>query len=138
MSARFTLTAVLCTCAVLTTPGSYAQIQAPPVTRFAVLQAENRRALTLRDLSVIRSGTRSADPQTARIAVRALGRLERPSLIPDIRPVLKHAWPEVRAEAANALGQALQGTRAEAPANATVVDSVIAALTNRLTVETDT
>src|SRR6266567_2196599 len=78
----------------------------PPVTRLAVLKAEDRRAPSPSDLAVIRSGTRSGDPQTARVAIRALGRLERPSLVADIVPFLKHPLPEIRAEAATALGQA--------------------------------
>src|SRR5262249_45184729 len=87
---------------------------APPrVSRLAVLQAEDRRAPTARDLAVIRSGLRAGDEQTVRSAVRALGRLERPSLIPDIIPSLRHALPEVRVEAANAIGQAAQGWKAD-------------------------
>ena len=76
--------------------------QSPVATRLAVLQAEDRRAPTPRDLAVIRSGARSPDAQTMRVAIRALGRLERPSLIPDITPALKNALPEIRSEAANA------------------------------------
>src|SRR5436309_5751421 len=78
-------------------------------TRQAILVAEDRRAPTPRDLATIRGGLRSKDPDTIRIAVRALGRLERPALIPDILPLLKSPLPEVRAEAADALGQAAQG-----------------------------
>ena len=66
-----------------------------------------------RDLAVIRSGARSGDAQTVRVAVRALGRLERPALIADIMPALRHPLPEVRAEAANAIGQAAQGWKRE-------------------------
>ena len=43
---------------------------------------------------------------------RALGRLERPALIPDIIPGLSYRFPEMRAEAANAVGQAAQGVDA--------------------------
>lgn len=119
------------------------------VTRLAILQAEDRRAPTAGDLATIRAGTRSGDPQTNRIAVRALGRLERPSLIPDILPSLKHLFPEVRAEAANALGQALHGLKREAlrtppartaargDATPTIVAGVISALIARLQVEAD-
>jgi cyclophilin family peptidyl-prolyl cis-trans isomerase/HEAT repeat protein len=128
---------VLGTLTVLTTTGSYAQTQGPAVTRLAVLQAENRRAPTVRDLALIRSGTRSSDPETARIAVRALGRLERPPLVSDILPVLNHPLPEVRAEGANALGQALKGTNAEPAASAQIADSVVGALITRLSIEVD-
>jgi cyclophilin family peptidyl-prolyl cis-trans isomerase/HEAT repeat protein len=78
-------------------------------TRLAVLQAEDRRAPTAHDLAIIRSGLHGGDAQTVRVAVRALGRLERPSLIPDLLPALRHALPEVRSEAANAIAQAAQG-----------------------------
>jgi len=108
----------------------------PRVTRLAILMAEDRRAPTLRDLATIRAGTRSLDPETAVVAVRALGRLERPAVVPDILPSLKHALPEVRAEAANALGQALGGPkRADAPA--ATIEGVMNALIARLTVEAE-
>ena len=58
-------------------------VHAQQTTRVNVLQAEDRRAPTPRDLATIRAGARSGDPQTARVGVRALGRLERPALIPD-------------------------------------------------------
>src|SRR5882762_9126006 len=74
--------------------------------RLAILQAEDRRAPTPRDLALIRSGAHSGDEQTVRVAVRALGRLQRPELIPEIAPALRHSIPEIRSEAANAIGQA--------------------------------
>jgi cyclophilin family peptidyl-prolyl cis-trans isomerase len=83
-------------------------------SRLAILEAEDRRAPTPRDLAVLRGGLHSGDPETVRIAVRALGRLERPALVADIAPLLRHSMPEVRAEAANALGQSLQGLKREA------------------------
>jgi cyclophilin family peptidyl-prolyl cis-trans isomerase len=113
MRARGILAAIL---AALIAQGVGAQKNADRVaTREAILIAEDRRAPTPRDLATIRGGLRSKDPDTTRIAVRALGRLERPTLIPDILPVLKSPWPEVRAEAANAVGQAAQGWK-EVPA----------------------
>ncbi len=68
-----------------------------------------------------------------RAAVRALGRLERPALVADILPSLKHPLPEVRAEAANALGQAAAGWKQKAPAGG--VDPLVHALEARLAVE---
>lgn len=56
---------------------------------------------------------RSRDPETVRLAVRALGRIERPSLLPDILPALRSTFPEVRAEAANAVAQAVSAPRRE-------------------------
>jgi cyclophilin family peptidyl-prolyl cis-trans isomerase/HEAT repeat protein len=108
----------------------------PRTSRLAVLQAEDRRAATPRDLAIIRSGLHS-DAQTIRVAVRALGRLERPALIPDILPFLRHALPEIRSEAANAIGQAAQGWKTEkAPASLTL-DGVSSALAARLKVEAE-
>src|SRR5260370_1399011 len=75
----------------------------------AALQAADRPAPTAPDVAVIRAGLGSPDDQTRRIALRALGRLERPPLIADIVPALKAMLPEIRAEAANAIGQAAQG-----------------------------
>jgi len=108
-------------------------------TRLAIVAAEDRRAPTPRDLAVIRAGVHSADAQTVRVAVRALGRLERPELIADIVPSLKHALPEVRAEAANAIGQAAQGWMHQPASTAprTNLDAAVAALTTRLNVEAD-
>jgi cyclophilin family peptidyl-prolyl cis-trans isomerase len=105
-------------------------------TRLAVLQAEDRRAPTASDLAILRSGSRSGDPQIARAGVRALGRLERPSLIPDILVLLRHPLSEVRADAADAVGQAAQGWKRERPTNA-VIESTLAALVARLKIEGD-
>ena len=110
-----------------------AQLPAPAVTRLAVLKAEDRRAASASDLAVIRAGTRSGDPQTVRAAVRALGRLERPALVADILPFLKYSLPEIRSEAAAALGQALNG--AKSGAAGTAASTVIDALAARLGVE---
>jgi len=110
---------------------------APRVSRLAILQAEDRRAPTARDVAVIRSGLHSGDEQTARIAVRALGRLERPSLIADIVPLLRHPLLEVRLEAANAIGQAAQGWKADKPPQAATVDAASAPLVARLKVEAE-
>src|SRR6478735_11289229 len=104
--------------------------------RLSILQAEDRRAPTAQDLAVIRAGARSSDAQTARIGLRALGRLERPALIPDILPGLRHPLPEVRAEAANAIAQAAQGLKG-AGGSAGSLSSTQAALIARLGVEAD-
>ena len=109
----------------------------PRTTRLAVLQAEDRRAPTPRDLGIIRSGLRSGDEQTVRAAVRALGRLERPALIPDITPSLRNALPEVRSEAANAMSQAAQGWKGDKAPAASALDAVSAPLVARLKVEAE-
>ena len=80
--------------------------QTVPSARVSVFRAEGLRAPTPRDLTTLRVASRSRDGLTAKLAVRALGRLERPSVISTIVPALKHPVPENRAEAANALAQA--------------------------------
>jgi cyclophilin family peptidyl-prolyl cis-trans isomerase len=127
--------------------GNRAGAQAIPASRVNVLVAEDRRAPTGRDLETLRAGARGSDPQTARVAVRALGRLERPDLIAEILTALRHPIAEVRAEAANALAQALRGWAPGAPrrpqaagrsaAVATSPESVQTALVARLEDEDD-
>ena len=124
---------VLCGCF----PARAQDPAAARVTRLAVLQAEDRRAPTARDLALIRSGIRSGDDQTARIAIRALGRLERPALIADLLPSLRGALPEIRTEAANAVAQAAQGWRSDKPPNAAAVDAVLTPLAARLKIEAE-
>jgi len=85
-----------------------AQSITPP--RLAILQAEERRGRTAQDLATLRNALRSPDEHSARLAVRALGRLERAELIPAMLPALDHRSPAVRAEAANAVAQASRPT----------------------------
>jgi len=112
-------------------------LHAQGTTRLAVLQAEDRRAPTLRDMAILRSGARSSDQQTVRVAVRALGRLERPALIPDILPSLRNAFPEIRVDAANAIAQAAQGWKSDDPPAAAAVDAASAPLVARLKLEAE-
>jgi hypothetical protein len=114
--------------AVLSAPATPVFAQA---TKLAVLQAEDRRASTLQDLTTLRVAARSLNPEVARAAVRALGRLERPSLVPDIAQALRNSVTEVRAEAANALAQATQSIRTGTPPG-TAVAAVQTALSARL------
>lgn len=101
-----------------------------------MLQAEDRRARTAQDLATLRAAARSADAQRARLAVRALGRLERPSLAADLLPALRHRLPDVRAEAANAIAQALQGDGTTLTPSTTLATAQ-RALVARLDVEAD-
>src|SRR5712691_2122829 len=106
-------------------------------SRLAVLQVEDRRAPTANDLAILRAGAHRGDPQTTRLAVRALGRLERPTLIPDITPLIRHALPEIRSEAVNAVGQAAQGWKRDGSAPAAALDAAVGVLTARLKIEAD-
>lgn len=72
-----------------------------------MLAAEDARVISRGDLAPILTGLRQTDPRVAVQAVRALGRFERPALVRLILPLVTHTRPEVRAEALNALGQAL-------------------------------
>ena len=123
-------------CACLLIAGPVAA-QSTESTRLAIIQAESRGAESSADFSVIKNATFSRDIDTARMAVRAIGRLERPARIPDILPLLRHALPEVRAEAANAIAQAAQGFRGLKRPVATNLVATQAALTARLNVEED-
>lgn len=112
--------------------------QSTSATQLAIIEAEERGATAPRDLLVIRNGTRSGTIETVRMAVRALGRTERPAQIPDILPSLRHPLPEVRVEAANAIAQAAQGFRSiKAGAGAVTIVSTQAALVARLNVEAE-
>jgi len=132
---------LLCVLCALCVPLVVARAQNEPAlprtTRLAVLQAEDRRAPTPNDLAIIRAGAHSSDAQTVRVAIRALGRLERPALIPDIMPSLKNSLPEIRAEAANAIGQAAHGWTSDRPPAASALDAVSAPLAARLKLEAD-
>jgi cyclophilin family peptidyl-prolyl cis-trans isomerase len=114
--------------------------RAQATRRLAVIEAEGRGAPTARDLATIRAAARSVDPDTAEMAVRALGRLQRPALVADIVLGLRFRLPEVRAEAAHALGAAFSGlgARDDSPrplAVRTALASAMSALTTRLGVE---
>jgi peptidyl-prolyl cis-trans isomerase B (cyclophilin B) len=132
---RLCAVAHFCICAGL---AANASAQSTAANRLAILQAEERGGTATRDLLILQTGTHSDDVQTVRMAVRALGRIERPAQIPDILPSLRHPLAEVRVEAANAIAQAAQGflTVKTASLSVTVV-SAQTALIARLKVEAD-
>jgi cyclophilin family peptidyl-prolyl cis-trans isomerase len=82
--------------------------------RQAVFEAEDRRARTEADLKTLLDGTRHPSEAVQRMAIRALGRLERPVLLGNIQPALSSTFAAVRAAAAEALGQAVSGAGADA------------------------
>lgn len=72
----------------------------------ALVAAEDARARTPEQLATLLEGAGSPDTLLRRIAVRALGRLERADLIHAIAPHLAAGPASVRLEAANAMAQA--------------------------------
>lgn len=101
----------------------------------AMVAAEDARAPEEGDLAPILDGLRSTSADVQQLAVRALGRLERATLVPQIAPRLSASSPLVRAEAANALGQALQGPAR--PNGQPDVAPVLGLLRERLATEQD-
>jgi cyclophilin family peptidyl-prolyl cis-trans isomerase/HEAT repeat protein len=109
--------------------------------RDRMLAAEDARASGASEMAPLLQGLRAADPKLVVQAVRALGRLERPQLVSHLLPLVGHRRPEVRAEAINALGQALaaiprgtESTVVPLPPEAAVVTN---ALITRIKTETD-
>jgi cyclophilin family peptidyl-prolyl cis-trans isomerase/HEAT repeat protein len=91
------------------------------VAYLRITAAEDARPADGPELDVLVNGT--ADPSSflRQVSVRALGRLERPELVDRIRPLLNDPIPAVRAEAANALAQAVHRSDDDA-----VVDGLLA------------
>jgi len=80
------------------------------------------------ELSALPAGLASDNPSLRRLAVRGMGRLERPDLLERIAPALADSDPAVRIAAANAVAQAV--STADSPAATDL-------LRGRLTLETD-
>ncbi len=93
---------------------AYAQASNTDV-RDAILSAEDRRAPDQASLDVLTRALAHPDPAIQRLAVRALGRLERPALVATVAPMLASPDASVRAEAANALAQAAAASAAALP-----------------------
>ncbi len=74
-------------------------------TRLQLLVAEARGAGGQGDLQLLLDGTASPSVALRCQAARALGRLERPELVPRLADLLRAPAAELRAEAANALAQ---------------------------------
>ena len=88
-----------------------------------LLAVEDRRAREPGDVGVLETALQAPDPALRRVAVRALGRLERPDLTAAIVTLLGDPVASVRSEAANALAQSGSG--------------LIVPLVQRLDAETD-
>lgn len=105
----------------------------------SLLAAEDARAGTPAQLEMLIAGTIHPDTVIQRVAVRALGRLERPDLLDRIAPLLSGTVVTVRIEAANAMAQAVYRvdggpalavlrSRAAAETSAEVRGAVLAAI----------
>ena len=77
----------------------------PAVPRLAIIRAEDARAATADQLQTLTTAAASDPAPLQALAVRAIGRLERPDLTTTLVPFLDHAAAAVRAEAAWALAQ---------------------------------
>jgi cyclophilin family peptidyl-prolyl cis-trans isomerase/HEAT repeat protein len=83
--------------------------QEPLSLRARMILAADGRAQSDAELATLRQGLTHRDPNVRQEAVRAMGRLERPDLIPALTRPLGDANVNVRIEAANAIGQLAQG-----------------------------
>jgi cyclophilin family peptidyl-prolyl cis-trans isomerase/HEAT repeat protein len=94
-------------CAIGLLPSPYAGAGEDLALRQAILAAEHNRAQSDSELAVLTQAIENHDPEIQCLAVRALGRLERPDLAERIQPLLAATAPLVRQEAAIAYGRAL-------------------------------
>ena len=85
-------------------------LQSPPVVQdsvaHALLTAEDARAATPRDLRILVDAARGSDLAHQRLALRALGRLERPDLLPHFVQAFESPSALVRETAAQGIAQA--------------------------------
>src|SRR5882724_3376504 len=105
---------LLCLCVVLTpwSKPSVAQVPAAATVDTAAFQrllvAEDARGTGREGLDPLLGALTSADTLLRRIAIRGLGRLQRPKLGRLLLPVLADPLPSIRAEAANAVAQSMR------------------------------
>ena len=134
----------LCAALALRSGPALAQISLPTPADTAALQrllvAEDARGTGREGLNPLLTALRGPDTLLRRIAVRGLGRFQRPELGRLLLPSLVDPAPSVRAEAANAVAQSLRGVkRSAAAADSTQLTTreAAAALTRALSTETD-
>jgi HEAT repeat protein len=110
--------------------------QAPADDAGALMQSivavDSARTATAEAIASLVAGVRHPLPAVQQLAVRVLGRLERASAVPSIAAALESSSAAVRAEAANALAQAVQGA-----ANQNAVAGVTKTLRSQLEGEKD-
>lgn len=93
-----------------------AQVALTPVERAAIQRivlVENLRSPGAENEKILIDEMTNPSARVRRVAVRALGRLQRPALVADIESALNDADLVVRREGVNAIGQAMQGLRGE-------------------------
>ena len=89
--------------------GSAPVVFSDPTLRDAMLDEEDARGTTASGIESLREGLIATDPVLQRLAVRGIGRLEDPEFVPLTFPLLFSDDETVRAEAVNAMGQAVFG-----------------------------
>jgi cyclophilin family peptidyl-prolyl cis-trans isomerase len=100
-----------------------AQARSTPLLE-RVLRAEDARASGSEGVIPLLEGLRSTDPIVRRVAIRAVGRLQRPQFVETLAFVLNDAVPRVRSAAANAIAQSV----ASVPKNGRGLDSARSAV----------
>ena len=112
---------------------------AAAVARERILLVEDRRARAPGDAEALRRLTRGGPPTARRAAARALGRLEDRRHVGTLAGLLDDPDPAMRAEALQALAQALQADRRDpiAAREDTMLPTALAALGRRVTAESD-
>lgn len=125
-------------------PASLLAQQKPATTDAAALQrllvAEDARGTGAEGIAPLLDGLRNSEGLLRRVAVRGLGRLQRPELARLLVPLLSDPVAAVRAEAANSIAQGLKRVRRGAVATDTMQLSArgaFAALTGALREERD-
>jgi cyclophilin family peptidyl-prolyl cis-trans isomerase/HEAT repeat protein len=104
-----------------------------------LLVAEDARGTGQGGVDPLIAALTSADTTLRRVAVRGLGRFQRPELGRLLLPSLEDSLPSVRAEAANAIAQSLRGVRRGTTTFDTMqlnMTGTVAALTRALATET--
>jgi peptidyl-prolyl cis-trans isomerase B (cyclophilin B) len=140
MHARLLL--ALCAVPMLSSRPGAAQTPAPVDTLALqrLLIAEDARGTGPDALSPLLTALTSTDTLLRRLAVRGLGRIQRPDLGRLLLPALADSLPAVRAEAANAVAQSLRRARrgrTSPDSTGLTAGDAAAALTHALAIETD-
>lgn len=105
-----------------------------------LLVAEDARGTGVDGINPLIMELRGTDSLLRRVALRGLGRLQRPELVPLLLPTLADPIPAIRAEAANAIAQSLSRVRRGPQAmdsTQSTVRSVADAMTRLLALERD-